>query len=344
MHKRIPLLLTLALLPALAVWLRAAGPATWRVEFINDVFFDSDNGITSGISLQLHSAAAPGWDSLRGVSRLRRGIGRLLRIPQAGGWVCRSGLAVGQLMQTPTDLTRSDLIVEDVPYAGVLALQSCWYAYSDEQFRGFELMVGASGPASLAGPNQMAIHRLIHDTVPQGWDNQLSNELLLNLSIAGKRKLLRLGGGGGAALDLALGGEAALGNFLTHASAGLELRAGINMPGGFAPLPGAVALGMHQAASLPAARPSGPSLQAVLALRGTALAHALLWDGNTLADSHRVERRAFIGHAVAGLRADLGRVSLAFYAMGSTPIARLESAPAAGERELLGVFHLELLL
>ena len=343
MRKRILFFLTLALLPAWDASLRADGPATWRLEFVNDVFFDSDNGITAGLSLQHHSAAAPGWDSLRGVSRLRRGIGRLLRIPRDGG-VCRAGLAIGQLMQTPTDLTRRDLIAEDVPYAGVLALQSGWYAYSDTTFRGFELMVGVSGPLSLAGPSQRGIHRLIDCTIPQGWDNQLANELLLNLGIAGKRKLLRLGGDGGAALDLALGGEAALGNFLTHAGAGLELRAGINMPGGFTPLPGVVALGMHQAASLPAARPRRPSLQAVLALRGTALARTLLLDGNTIADSHRVERRAFVGVAVAGVRLDAGPVGIAFYALRSTPVVRRESAPASDERELMGTIHFELRL
>lgn len=344
MRKPIFLFLTLAMLPVLAASLRAGEPATWRFEFVNDVFFDSDNGITAGLSLQHHSAAASGWDSLRGVSRLRRGIGQLLRVPRDGGWVCRAGLAIGQLMQTPTDLTRSDLIEEDVPYAGVLALQSGWYAYSDEEFRGFELMVGASGPLSLAGPSQRGIHRLLDCTIPQGWDNQLANELLLNLGVAGKRKLLRLGGGGGAALDLALAGEAALGNFLTHASAGLELRAGVNLPGGFAPLPGVVALGMHQAASLPAAHPRGPSLQAVLALRGTALARALLWDGNTIADSHSVERHAFIGHVVAGLRLDAGPVAIAFYALASTPIVKPASAPAADQRELLGTIHFELRL
>lgn len=343
MRKPIPIFLLLVLWPGMSASMRAGEPATWRFEFVNDVFFDSDNGITAGLSLQHHSAAAPGWDSLRGVSRLRRGIGRLLRVPRDGNWVCRAGLAVGQLMQTPTDLTRNDLIQEDVPYAGVLALQSGWYAYSDAEFRGFELMIGASGPLSLAGPSQRSIHRLLDCTIPQGWDNQLANELLLNLGVAGKRKLLRLGGGGGAALDLALGGEAGLGNFLTHASAGLELRAGVNLPGGFAALPGLVALGMHQAASLPAAR-RGPSLQAVLAVRGTALARSLLLDGNTIADSHSVERRAFIGHVVAGLRLDAGPVAIAFYALASTPVVRPESAPAADERELLGTIHFELRL
>jgi hypothetical protein len=82
----------------------------------------------------------------------------------------------------------------------------------------------------------------------------------------------------------------------------------------------------------------------VLALRGTALARALLLDGNTLAGSHRVERRAFIGLAVAGLRLDAGPVGVAFYAMGSTPIVNPESAPLADERELLGTIHFELRL
>lgn len=315
---------------------------TWRFEFDNDVFFGSDNGISSGQSLQRHSAAAADWEDLEGVLKAQRRLGHLLSFPKGRDMLCRAGLAIGQLMQTPDDLKRRDLIPEDVPYAGALTLQANWYVYSDKEFRGFEIMAGIAGPLSLAGANQKMVHKLFDFTVPQGWDNQLGNELLVNFNVVLKRKLWRAGRTGGTAVDLTVNSDAALGNLFTHASAGLELRAGYNMPGGFISLPDPIGFSMHHAAFLNPVRPAKPSLQWILVLRGTALVRMLFLDGNTFQNSHHVERNFFVAQVMTGLRLEMGRWGIGFFVMRSSPLVKAGNAPSVEERERLGTIHIEL--
>ncbi len=315
---------------------------TWRIEFDNDVFFNSDNGISSGLSLQRHSAIANDWEALDGVPKVQRRLGRRLPFPKGRGMVYRAGFAIGQLMQTPDNLKRRDLIKEDVPYAGALTLQTNWYVYSDDEFHGFEMTIGVTGPLSLAGANQKFIHTILGCTIPQGWDNQLGNELLLNFNSMCKRKIWRRGRAEGFLFDATLDGDAALGNLFTHASAALEMRAGVNMPGGFASLPDSIGFNMLHAAVLNPVRPTKPSLQWFFVLRGTALAHTLFLDGNISQDGRRVDRHFFMGQVMTGLRLDLGRWGIAFYAMRSSPVIKESQAPEAEARERLGTIHVEL--
>jgi len=98
--------------------------ATWRFEFDNDVFFNKDNKISSGWSLQKHSAVAASWDTLEHVPHFIRDLGKDIPTLTREGLVYRAGIAIGQVIQTPNDLSRSDLIEDDVPYAGALTLQA----------------------------------------------------------------------------------------------------------------------------------------------------------------------------------------------------------------------------
>ena len=92
--------------------------ATWRFEFDNDAFFGKDNKISSGWSLQRHSAIAECWESLQGVPGFIRSWGKVVPTLTKEGLVYRVGIAIGQVIQTPDDLSRRDLIKDDVPYAG----------------------------------------------------------------------------------------------------------------------------------------------------------------------------------------------------------------------------------
>lgn len=314
----------------------------WRLEFDNDLFFFSDSGISSGLSLQRHSSAAKCWDDVKGVPGFIRRLGRRLPFPKGKDMVHRSSLAIGQLIQTPTDLTRKELIREDVPYAGALLLQAGWYAYSDREFRGFQAAAGVAGPLSLAAASHRGIHRLFDFVRPEGWKNQLGNEPLLNLYVMGKRKFWRGGRREGAAFDLTVGGDAALGNLITQASLALELRAGRNLPGGFASPPDAIGFSMHHNAVLSPARSGKTSLQGFLVLRLSALARSLFLDGSTFRDSHHVQRHAIFSQLQAGLRCDRGWWGIGLFATLATPVVKAEQAPAADVSERVGTIHLEL--
>lgn len=210
---------------------------TWRLEFANDFFFKKDNQISSGLSLQKHSAVAGGWEGLVDVPRLLISCGKFIPTLTKEGLVYRAGIAIGQIIQTPDDSSRSDLIKDDVPYVGALTLQNTWYAYNDDEFRGFEIVMGVVGPASLAEQMQKMVHNWTGNDDPKGWDNQLDTELVVNLNYMRKQKVWRLGNPAELSFDTVISGNIGLGNLFTQASSGLEMRFGHNMPGGLCMCP-----------------------------------------------------------------------------------------------------------
>lgn len=315
--------------------------ATWRLEIDNDVFFNSDNNISSGLSLQRHTAGADRWEEVADMPKFVRRLGQNIPTLTGKGLIYRVGVAIGQVIQTPTDLLRRDLIKEDVPYAGVFTLQASWYAYNDDEFRGFEITTGVVGPLSLAGEYQKAFHKLIRCVVPQGWDNQLANELLINLNYMRKEKVWRGGRAEGVSFDAAVNGDVALGSLFTQASVALETRVGRNMPGGFVSMSDPTGFSLSHMATLNPARPGAGSFYGSLVLRGTVLAHTLFLDGNTFRASHRVDRKPLVGQIIAGLHYERRHWGIGFYAMASSAVVNTRKAPAAESRERVGAINIE---
>jgi len=315
--------------------------ATWRFEFDNDVFFNKDNKISSGWSLQKHSAVAVSWEALEAVPGFVRYWGKAIPTLTEDGLVYRAGIAIGQVIQTPEELSRSDLIEDDVPYAGALTLQATWYAFNDDEFRGFEITVGVVGPPSLAEQSQRTVHKLIGVTDPKGWDHQLKTEPVINLNYMRKQKIWRRGNPAGLSFDTAVNGTVALGNLFTQASAELEVRFGHNMPRGFVYVPDPIGMSMHYMATLKPANPRAASLYASLVLRGSAFAHNIFLDGNTFRDSHSVDKEPLVGMAVAGLHYERKSWGIHFSIMESSDDVDTSKAPAAEGRERLGSIDIE---
>lgn len=315
--------------------------ATWRFEFDNDIFFKSDNNFSNGLSLQRHSAIAVSWETLTDTPKFVRHLGKRIPTLTGKGLVYRAGVAIGQVIQTPDDLSRRDLIKEDVPYAGVLTLQATWYAYNDDEFRGFEITAGIVGPLSLAGPAQKEVHKLLHCSVPQGWGNQLANEPLINFNYMRKVKIWHEGRPAGISFDTAINGNAGLGNLFTQASAALEMRLGHNMPGGFIYVPDPIGYSMHYQATLKPARPGASSFYGSLVLRGTALAHIIFLDGNSYRDSHRIDRNPLVGQIITGLHYERRHWGVHLCALASSAVVDTRKATAAENSELVGSITIE---
>jgi len=315
--------------------------ATWRFEFDNDVFFNKDNKISSGWSLQKHSAVAASWDTLEHVPHFIRGLGKDIPTLTREGLVYRAGIAIGQVIQTPNDLSRSDLIEDDVPYAGALTLQATWYAFNDDEFRGFEITAGVVGPPSLAEQTQKTVHKLIDSTDPKGWDHQLKSEPVINLNYMRKQKIWRGGNPAGLSFDTAIDGNVGLGNLFTQVSVALEMRFGHNMPRGFVYVPDPIGLSMHYMASLKPANPQTASFYTSLALRGSAFAHNIFLDGNTFRDSHSVDKKPLVGLLIVGLHYEHKNWGIHFSVMESSDNVDTNQASAAEGRERLGAFDIE---
>lgn len=313
----------------------------WRLEFDNDAFFKKDNKISSGWSLQRHTPIAENWATLQETPNFVRQWGSKIPTLTADGLVCRAGIAMGQITQTPDDLSRRDLIKDDVPYAGALTIQTTWYAYSDKTFRGFEIIAGVVGPPALAEQTQKTVHKLIGSGDPNGWDNQLSTEPVINFNYMRKRKIWCIGHPTGMAIDTTINANFGLGNLFTQASASVEARFGYNMPGGFVFVPDPIGYSMHYKAALNPPNPRSWSLYGSVVLRETGILHTIFLDGNTFTDSHSVDKQPFVAQAIAGLHFELQDWSIQLNAMVSSDNVNTKTATLAEGNELIGTLIFE---
>ena len=315
--------------------------ATWRFEFDNDFYFNKDNQISSGWSLQKHSAVADSWRSLQGVPGFVKHWGEKIPTLTKEGMVYRAGIAIGQIIQTPDDLSRSDLIENDVPYVGALTMQVAWYAFNDDQFRGFEIVAGMVGSPSLAEQTQRTVHHLFDGESPNGWDNQLNTEPVINFNYMHKHKIWRGGTPTSLSTDAAINGNVGLGNLFTQISVALEMRFGHNMPLGFVYVPDPIGVSMHYMASLKPANQQKGSFYATLVFRGSVFGHNILLDGNTFSDSHYVDKEPLVGMAIAGLHYENKSWGIHFNMMTSSNNVDVDKAPLAEGRERLGSVNVE---
>ena len=200
--------------------------STWRFEFANDAFFDSDNQFTNGFALQKHGPIASSLDETTGTAAFGKALARVF-LPKTEGLKFREAWSFGQNMQTPEQIELPDIILDDVPYLGVLAWSSSFIAFDDQRMTGFGWLVGLAGPDSFAEDVQKAVHKMSDAQDPQGWDHQIDNEPVVSLFYTKKRKLWRTRHFDGAASF-----NAALSNFMALGEVAMEMRIG-RMPQGF---------------------------------------------------------------------------------------------------------------
>jgi len=286
--------------------------AIYRFEFDNDLFFDSDNQFTNGWSFQVHTPVADNWHSVDGPAEFLKDFGAWLPSLTAEDLKYRMSMSIGQIMQTPDDLANPNLITDDVPYAGVLTVKSSWTAYNDNEFRGFEMVLGVVGRPSLAEQAQNLVHNAADATIAEGWDNQLKTEPVFNVNYMRKKKFIKAGSPAGLSFDAVINGDIQLGTLLTSAGASLETRFGSNMPRGFVYRADPVGRYLTYNATLAPPNPKQSSIYASLIVGGTYFAHNLLLDGNVFRDVvHSVEREDLVGVATLGLHYE--RQSWAFH-------------------------------
>jgi len=88
-----------------------------------------------------------------------------------------------QNMYTPADISAKEHIPGDRPYCGYLGAEIGREMFKDDKspwshYLGINF--GMVGPASQAGPTQIKIHEWLGCRKPEGWDNQLADEFVVN--------------------------------------------------------------------------------------------------------------------------------------------------------------------
>ena len=102
------------------------------------------------------------------------------------------GWGLAQFMFTPKHIDISEIQYGDRPYAGALyAIHSLQSINPIEKVKvTTEMFFGVIGPWSLADESQTWVHGAINYTIPQGWDNQVANDIILNYNIIIEKQLL----------------------------------------------------------------------------------------------------------------------------------------------------------
>lgn len=141
----------------------------------------------------------------------------------------RVGYGIHQLMYTPTDISDPDNQPLDRPWCGILtAFREVWSKQGVEMTR-TRIEAGVLGPSALAEEAQKEVHRLIHNKLPQGWDNQMPDEPVLNLYHERHHPLMDFGkeDGLGVRLEALYGGT--IGTTFINGFGGTLLRSGYNI-------------------------------------------------------------------------------------------------------------------
>ena len=282
-------------------------PGILSVQFENDgLTQDLDGYYTQGSRFSYLSNQEP--------SRWLISSARLLPFFTLEGKL-RTSYALGQSIFTPDDIKRSELIVDDRPYAGWLYGAIGLIAeYRDDSgvFKNrrdsLELNIGIVGPAAYGEQTQTFGHKVRGATEPEGWDNQLDDEpgfmLLYDRQWQGRYNLALNGLG----IDLIPHVGAALGNVMTYAAAGATIRFGDHLKEDF----GVPLIRPSQPGSVYFAKTSWLSWYLFVGIEGRAILQNIFLDGNTFTDSHSVDKKDLVGDIQTGLVLTWGDYRLSF--------------------------------
>lgn len=304
-------LAAVAVLPGL-VWgddnqHRQAEPITFVFE--NDLFSGQDRGYTNGAILTIFG----GWQEVQAVEvaaqdRFTTWIDSLCRLDDPTR-LRRRPLSFGQVMVTPEDLDRKEVVVNDLPYAGLLFGRVDYEYQTADQGEKFGLLLGVVGPSARAGEVQRIVHEIVSSDEPQGWDNQLHDEPAINIDYERMWKLYQAADGA-YAVDLSGYLGLGLGNVRTEVGGGLIGRWGLNLSA----LPNAVYKGgISSVPDIGNDRRRAWSFFITAGMEVTYLAYSVFLDGNLWEESHSVTRvpeqaAAFAGFGLASRRFRLNMV------------------------------------
>jgi lipid A 3-O-deacylase len=295
---------------------------TYKFTLDNDLFANSDRDYTNGVKMAWSSPNLRSFVDDPCLPPILQQVGRAfdsiypIRISKEeieGNMT----FTLGQAMFTPRDRARTDLIVDDRPYAGWTYLGFGFNTRSSYRLDSYEINLGVVGPWSRAKESQDFIHRLRGIEKFNGWTNQLGNEFGAQLVFERKYRADFFDGEKrrtGFGLDVIPHAGLSLGNVATYANAGFEIRAGWGLPDDFGTSP------IRPAGdnSAPRAKLGGDQFtrdlgaHVFISADGRAVARNIFLDGNTFRESHSVKRKPLVADVAAGVAFNVKKYKIAF--------------------------------
>lgn len=153
----------------------------FRFSYDNDFFTSSDYNYTQGYSFELVNEGL----KKNPINHI------LISTPISQN---QYGLVIEHNGYTPKNLRSDSIITNDRPFASVIMLKSFKIATdSIHQSRlSTTFSLGVIGPAAFGKEMQVGIHNLTKNIIPQGWHNQIKNDLVFNYQLNYEQKLIGL--------------------------------------------------------------------------------------------------------------------------------------------------------
>ena len=261
--------------------------------FENDVFVGQDDGYTNGTGLTFGTAGFDEFDDSNVPGWINWLIDDLYINTEPDKTRAIAHMFF-QRMQTPVEITESEFIPDDLPYAGLLAWQGTAYSWDAHKSDQLSLYLGWVGSGALAEQSQKAIHSLIGSDEPMGWRHQLKNEPVVKVEMQRTWNLYRNDDNRFQYDVVGLGGVG-LGNLETATKAGFAVRWGTNLAASM----GGFSLQADRHVN-PLAFTKANDFYLFAGVRAGYVARDILIDGNTFTDSHSLPLEHIQNEAAAG--------------------------------------------
>lgn len=140
-----------------------------RHDYENDFFTATDKYYTQGINMEV---VTPGFAKLPT---------RFLLLHLAGSKV-KYGLSLQHNAFTPTSITDANIRYGDRPYAASAMLQPFTISTNEARRERITTMLSLGVTGQIAGGQWMqeTIHRNLNNVMPEGWQYQVSNDVIIN--------------------------------------------------------------------------------------------------------------------------------------------------------------------
>ena len=293
------------------------------LNFDNDFIRGTDRCYTGGFGL--------GWFSLDLTDRSSQGWYKLMPFVRGREFSHHLSLSFGLSVYTPDDISTAEVIPDDRPYAGIFYISLGIHSISRNVMHTVEINSGIVGPSAGGESVQRLIHKLTDGVEPNGWKNQLKDELVLQGYYSMRWRLFRLGMAKGAGLELIHNTNLGGGNVYTFAGLGLMARLGWNLPLDF----GSAQARPGGGGELGLWRTSAIGFHVFTSINGQAVLRNIFLDGNSFKDSHKVGKNLFTADASLGLSVHIRHLSLRFEQIFWTKKFKTESGYHSFGRFLL---------
>ncbi len=184
----------------------------FRFSYDNDFFAASDKNYTQGYSFEYANR-----------SLAKNPVNSLFLTPKTSYFTY--GLALEHIGYTPSDFVSPDIQIDDRPFAAAIYIKSFVIATDtiSKSRLSQSLSLGIIGPGAFGKEMQTAIHKLIENKTPGGWDNQIQSDLVLNYKMGYEKQVFNFKD----IANLQAIASLQLGTLFTNASVGFNATVGL---------------------------------------------------------------------------------------------------------------------